>query len=314
MIRDRVTVASGVFRSTMVLIGRILNVAKLPLSLFVAYSALFGYLLASGQVDGAAITIFFGVLLLSGGAASLNNVQDSRVDRLMRRTRQRPMASGSLSPVVVLPLAGLLIVGGLLLLLGTRFAAAPPMLVALAAIVLYNGVYTPLKQASVWALLPGAICGALPPYIGWLAAGGPLFAVDILVAMSILLLWQVPHFWLIVLEYQDDYRKVAQPSMIDNLSVPAMRLLAVLWVIALVSAVHSLLLARHLSPWWMVVAIGLCSFYLVGAFGYGMLRGREMSYRQLFYLMNWYILGVITCFSLGSLDMHQPVIVMGIAL
>jgi len=115
----------------------------------------------------------------------------------MRRTCQRPLASGALSPRVGTGIGLLLASGGLAVLMaGTSPTTA---LLGLIALVWYLAVYTPLKRLTPLAVLAGTPCGALPPLMGWLAAGGDLSAPQPLALALVMLLWQVPHYWLLAL-------------------------------------------------------------------------------------------------------------------
>jgi protoheme IX farnesyltransferase len=96
-------------------------------------------------------------------------------------------------------------------------------------------VYTPLKYRTIWAIIPGALCGAIPPYIGWLAAGGEPVSALIGAAAMLLALWQIPHFLLIMLKHKADYRSSVLPSFIDCAPDSSLRLLIVVWTSACVA-------------------------------------------------------------------------------
>jgi protoheme IX farnesyltransferase len=281
-------------------LSRLIRTAKVPLCAAVSASAIFGLLLARPVLDGRAMVVFASVFLLACGAASLNSYQDHRWDRLLRRTRDRPLASGELPLPAALWQAAFLFGAGALLLLLLP-APQAPLLVALTVVLLYNGIYTPLKLRSCWAVLPGAVCGALPPYLGWLAGGGPLAAGEISIAMAVLSLWQVPHFWLVTLRYREDYRQLPLPALVREMPENKLRLIALIWILALVSAVHSLLLVRPLSPLWLPAPISALSLVLAAISGYALLWSSTPGYRLLFALMNVFLLLVMALFSFGSL-------------
>ena len=292
--------AGTALRSATTLPIRLVRVAKAPLCGAVAASALFGVLLSRPWLDGAAVTLFISVFLLACGAASLNSYQDHRWDRLLRRTRDRPLASGELPGRAALWQAAVLLGAGALLLLLLP-APRPSLLVALTVVVFYNGIYTPLKYRTTWAVLPGAVCGALPPYLGWLAGGGPAVATEIFIGMTMLALWQVPHFWLVTLQYREDYRALPVPALVRIMPEEKLRLIVLIWVLALVSTVHSLVLVLPLSPSWLLVPISTASLALAVVFGSALFGSRSPSYRMLFTLMNVFLLLVMALFSLGSL-------------
>ena len=211
-----------------------LRLAKGLLCLAIAFSAVFGFLLASPVPSWQLAKVFAGVALLAGGAATLNSLQEWRRDALMRRTGHRPLPRGELTARQALRQAMALIAAGLLLL--GQLPGPLPLVAGLLALVLYNGVYTPLKARTLLAILPGALCGGLPPVIGWLAGGGRPDSPVALLLMLLLVLWQVPHSLLVLLIHREDYRAVRLPSMLEHLSEPGLRRLLVPWVAALAAA------------------------------------------------------------------------------
>ncbi len=211
------------------------ELTRLRLSAMVAASALAGYLIAPGSpaLSGALPTLL-GVLLLASGASALNQVQEWRVDRAMERTRQRPIPSGRLTP-----LAGLLIALSLITL-AFPFLLHPPdhrvALLGLFALLWYNGLYTPLKRHTSMAVLPGSLCGAIPPLMGWVAGGGPPGDYRIGLLCGLFFLWQIPHFWLLTLKAPHDQEKAGLPSLLQRLSTTRLLRLLRLWSLALATA------------------------------------------------------------------------------
>ena len=145
-----------------------------------------------------------GTALAAGCANALNQVIESPRDRMMKRTCARPVPAGIISPrhgVVVAVIMGALGVA-LLLTLANALAAT----LAAATIIIYAGLYTPLKLRSTLNTIVGAVCGAIPPVIGWAAATG---SVDTraLVLAALLFVWQIPHFLAIAWLYREDYAR-----------------------------------------------------------------------------------------------------------
>lgn len=242
----------------------IFALTRLRLSLMVAASALAGYALypLRDGVNGA-IAAVAGVLLLAAGCSALNQLQERDLDALLQRTRQRPLASGRLSPG-----RGLAIATGLLLSgLGLLAASGRPAVLGLGlcSILWYNGVYTLLKRRTALALLPGALCGAIAPLIGWTAAGGALSDYRIVLLAGTLVLWQIPHFWSFASRHRDDYLQAGLPCLFTLFNDSQIRRLGLLWSVALLLATGQLLafqivvhpLARLLLV--LVVAAGLAS-------------------------------------------------------
>ena len=145
-----------------------------------------------------------GAFLLSCGVSALNQVQERAEDGQMARTRNRPLASGRMSPPQVLALACLALALSCLALLLTPGRGTAALLVPL-TVLLYNGLYTPLKKRTSLAMLVGGLAGALPPVVGYAAAGGALGDGRALLLAGVFYAWQVPHFWLFARLHRADY-------------------------------------------------------------------------------------------------------------
>jgi protoheme IX farnesyltransferase len=189
-----------------------LALTKPRLNLLVVASSAAGYYLgATRALDlwpmAQAVT---GTALVAGGAAVLNQVYERDTDALMRRTRGRPLPDGRVSPVdarifgLVLALCGLV-----LLAVRTNLLAA---LLAVATLIVYLVVYTPMKRRSSLSTLVGAVPGALPPLIGWTASHGSL-SLGGAALFAIVFLWQIPHFMAIAWMYRADYAKAGFPML-----------------------------------------------------------------------------------------------------
>ena len=179
--------------------------------LVVATSAAGYYLGATGDIDMFALAnAVAGTALVAGGASVLNQVYECNTDALMRRTRLRPLPDRRIVPAEA-TVFGIALSGAGLGLLAARTNVLAALL-ALATLVTYLIVYTPMKRRSSLATLVGAVPGALPPLIGWAASrgaislgGGALFAI--------VFLWQIPHFMAIAWMYRDDYRNAGFPML-----------------------------------------------------------------------------------------------------
>jgi heme o synthase len=209
-----------------------LQLTRLSLALAVALSAVAGHLLApmsggSPWLTGAA------VLLLAAGSSALNQVQEVSTDALMERTRNRPLPAGRLSRTAGSVIALTLLLIGLSLLSTTGGTLAA--LLGLLTVLLYNGAYTPMKKRTAFAILPGALCGALPPIIGWAAAGGDLSDPRIVLLAALFFLWQIPHFWHLALRWQDDYRRAGLPVLCDLFSSGQSRRILGAWIFSLLA-------------------------------------------------------------------------------
>ncbi len=260
------------------------EIAKVPLCLLVGLSAFFGNIFAAGRVEAHAYFTLASVFLLACGGASLNSWQERYADSLMARTSKRPLVLGSVSTAhgllqsVLLLTAGL---AGLFLLTGSR-----AFLAGLTGIVCYNFVYTPLKATTLWAILPGALCGAIPPCIGWFAAGGEAFSSGLFLLMALLFFWQIPHFLLILLRYRHDYAVGFAPNLLNRLSERHLQRIFLPWITALATT----MITFTVLPTETGAAIRICivanAALLLAVFGQQLLLKTSPDYKILFHLMN----------------------------
>lgn len=152
----------------------------------------------------AFIHTLFGTGFMASGTATLNQWYERDSDAQMKRTRNRPLPSGRLSPLEAL-LFGLAIsfIGMLELAVGVNFLSA---LLCLLTWAMYLFIYTPLKQKTWWSTTFGALPGAMPPIIGFAAAAGSLTTAAWVMG-AILFFWQFPHFYSIAWMYREDYSR-----------------------------------------------------------------------------------------------------------
>lgn len=225
---------------------------RIRIALAVTAAALAGFLLAAGFQPAKALPMALAVFMLAAGASILNQVQERHSDGLMERTCRRPLPQGRLKPAEAC-LAALLTCGnGLMLLwLLNRQAAMAGVL----ALLCYNALYTPLKKRSFLALLPGALCGSMAPAIGWLTGGGRPADYRLILLCGLLLLWQIPHFWLFALQNRSDLQRAGLfPGLPLAPKNYALRLIFV-WIFALVAAT---LLLPALGVLPLLPAIVIC--------------------------------------------------------
>ncbi|MGI9070645.1 MAG: heme o synthase [Bryobacteraceae bacterium] len=145
-----------------------------------------------------------GTALVASGTAALNQWYEREADRHMRRTQMRPLPSGRLSAGQALWFGiALALMGGLELGFGVNWLASG---LCISTLMIYLFLYTPLKQKTWWSTTVGAFPGAMPPLIGYAAAGNRL-SPEAWVLYVILFLWQFPHFYAIAWMYRDDYAR-----------------------------------------------------------------------------------------------------------
>jgi protoheme IX farnesyltransferase len=186
-------------------LGDLLALAKPRLSGMVVSTTAAGVWLAPQQPSAArSAAILVGTGMVVGAANVLNNYLERDVDALMRRTWGRPLPAGRVEPGTALAL-GLGLPAFAIPMLA--FAANPlTALLALAALVSYAFVYTPMKRWSTLALFVGAVPGAIPPLMGWTAATGSIDARG-LALFALLFVWQLPHFLAISVYLKEDYAR-----------------------------------------------------------------------------------------------------------
>ena len=154
-----------------------------------------------------------GTVLVASGAAVLNQWMEYPFDATMRRTARRAVAAGRIDPKHALVFGASLSLAGLAYLL--LAAGVLPSLLALATLVGYLCIYTPLKRITPLCTLVGAIPGAVPPLIGWTAARGRLDG-EAWILFGIVFLWQFPHFMSIAWMYRDDYARARYLVLPDS--------------------------------------------------------------------------------------------------
>lgn len=185
---------------------------KPRLNLLVVVTSAAGYYLGSATspdlVNMAQAVV--GTALVAGGSAVLNQVYERDTDARMRRTRLRPLPDQRVAPLEAAIYGGVLSVAGVgILALATNWVAAA---LALATLLIYLVVYTPMKRTSNLSTLVGAVPGALPAVIGWSASRGDI-ALGGWTLFAIVFLWQIPHFMAIAWMYRDDYGRAGFPML-----------------------------------------------------------------------------------------------------
>lgn len=270
-----------------------MELSKVRIAVLSTLSTVTGYILAAGGIGVEAALTFAGVFLLACGAATINHYQDRDVDAMMPRTRNRPIPSGRIRPGAVL------VAGAGLVAAGTACLAAHPLaaLLGLVTVAWYNGVYTPLKRVTAFAAIPGGVVGAIPPVIGWVSGGGAATDPRIVAVAFFFFVWQVPHFWLLLLRVGADYERAGLPSLTAVFSRRQLTRITFVWMIA--TAVACLMIPTFgvdVSAW--ILAGFVAASVWLGWKAVVMLRtdGTMLAFRGI----NVYALLVISLLSLSG--------------
>jgi protoheme IX farnesyltransferase len=271
---------------------------KLPISAMSTVSAATGYLAYAHALSWRLAPLTLAVLLLAFAACALNEVQEHRQDARMERTRHRPIPAGKISPagatawsvaLGVIALAGLLWLGGFL-------AAGLGAL----AVLWYNGVYTPLKRRTWLASVIGAVIGAIPPAIGWVAAGGALDG-PILSLSFFLLIWQVPHFWLLALLVDRDYERADFPTFVRAFGQASAARVTFLWTTT--TAASALLLpifGLTASP-FLGLGLVVAGAWLVAVAWRSLRVPSQPGFGRAFHAINYYAVMVMGAVMLDAM-------------
>jgi len=259
---------------------------KPNLSFMVVFSSVVGYLLAPGTpfVWRDVFLLFMGGMLVTNGANIINQILERYSDRLMRRTMNRPLPTERMGTTEAWTLCVLSAVGGFVIL--AHFFNLYAALLSLLSLLLYGFAYTPMKKIHPIATFIGAIPGALPPLIGWVAATGTLSGAAGLGGWALFLIqffWQFPHFWAIAWLGYEDYLKAGirmLPSSQGKTSFTGLQcIFYAMPLIPLAMLPHQLKLTGDAGMW---VSIGCGLMYTVASFVF-YLRNDRSSAKGLMY-------------------------------
>ncbi len=277
-----------------------LELTKFRIALLATFSTSAGFILAKQGVSNEMIPAVLGVFFLACGSCALNQYQEKERDRLMERTRGRPIPTLRLNPDTALKIAlVLLFLGAFILFKWTKGVAFG---LGVLAIFWYNGLYTFLKRKTAFALIPGALVGAIPPLVGWVSGGGDILNPQILAVAFFFFIWQIPHFWLLLLNFGEDYEKAGFPSLTRIFTSAQLRRITFTWVFATAVACLMIPLFGLVYSYGVRVGFLVAGFWLVWkAFMFLKSRPSDFSLRPTFNSINAYVLLVISLLTLDHL-------------
>lgn len=266
-----------------------LQLGKPQITFPVSLSAFAGYVLYQGAMMPGWWQTIAGVFLMSFTSSAINQVQDAGIDSRMERTRKRPIPSGRIKPYQAMIVAQFTGLAGFLMLAHFN-ASSTPAILSLVTLACYNLVYTPLKRVTAFAVLPGALVGALPPIIGWTAAGGSMLHPHILLLGFFFFVGQIPHFWLILLKYDEDYTAAGLPTLLQLFSVNQIRTMTLAWVAATAMAALLLPIAKVIQTTGLAMLIILLTAFLLLSFRKWFQAGAMPNPQKAFTALNFYYL------------------------
>ena len=180
------------------------QLTKVGLSVSVVFTSITGYLLATDVIDyNVILQLAIGGYLMVGASNAFNQVIEKDIDALMQRTKNRPLPSGRMKVSTALTIASVFTIAGIAILYSINPKCA---LFGAISIFLYTSAYTPLKQITPLAVFVGAIPGAIPYMLGWVASSGK-FGLEAGFLFMIQFFWQFPHFWAIGWLQYEEYNK-----------------------------------------------------------------------------------------------------------
>lgn len=277
---DTITAKPTSGRSTL---GAIVELSKPRLSLMSVITALLGYF-AANPSHGISVFIYLtiGTSLAAAGAATINQWQERDLDAKMNRTKSRPLPSNEIQMSTALILGTIMSILGIALLYwGTNIQTAA---LGLATIVTYNLIYTPLKMVTRWNTEIGAIPGAIPPLMGWMAAEGSISTLG-WILFAILFTWQMPHFMAISWMYKDDYAQGGFKMLVleENGATKIARS-AIAYTILLIIATLAPLYFENMTGWLYTIGAILLSLFIgLRSIQFFVAKNKDATARKLFF-------------------------------
>jgi len=243
------------------ILSQLKKFTRLFLGMAVAFSAVAGYVIYAGRFSWHAWYVFFGVLFLASAASALNQYQEIDSDALMQRTQNRPLPSKKMKPKTAIFIIILLTMAGAATLFwGANSIAA---MLGLFNMFWYNVVYTILKKKTAYDVFIGAVIGAVNPMIGWTAAGGYMFSPVILAVAVFMFLWQVPHFWLLLLKFGKEYEAAGFPSIAPASDEARIKFLIFIWLVITVASTISFSFFHSITNYYLLSVLWIFNILLV---------------------------------------------------
>ena len=269
-------------------LNTVLSLVKYKVSLAVTFTAITGYIVYTGSLDLQIIKLALGVFILAGGSSALNEYQESSSDSKMARTMPRPIPSGKISPFKALIISILFILTGQVVLY-LAFGLVTYLL-GFFNVVWYNLVYTNLKRITSFAVVPGSLVGAVPVFMGWTAAGGFLFESTIVFIAFFIFIWQIPHFWLLMLKYGDEYKQAGFKTINHSFPTESLKIIIFTWVMATSAFSISMpLFLKNISLLFFLLIFALNIIFVLIFTSLSLGKVNEFSIKKSFISFNIYM-------------------------
>jgi protoheme IX farnesyltransferase len=269
-----------------------LEFSKLKIMIPVSLTGFTGYFAFNPHFTSGVFILSFGVLMMAIAASALNQIQEVELDQKMTRTCKRPLPSEriTINQALLFFLFNLIIGASAIYYAGNLKA----LIIGFLTLIWYNGVYTYSKRMTAFAVVPGALTGALPPLIGWVAAGGGVWEKPIVFIQFLIFIGQIPHFWLLILKYGEEYKHAGLPSLTDIFNGIQIKWLTFSWVAASVVAALFLCYFEIIKNPVIIVILIVISGYIIWQF-LDLLKNQadNMNYKRYSIFLDSYFLLVL---------------------
>ena len=274
------------------------SLCKWRIPLFAAMTAAAGFFLTARSGGKTLLFLTVGTFLLACGAAAFNQYREWRTDARMPRTAGRPLPSKRVPPVSALLMSAALMAAGGMVLLLTGSPAV--VLLGLAAVLWYDLVYVWLKTRSSFAVIPGALIGAIPPAMGWIAGGGDFLDPRMAALCFFVFMWQVPHFFTHLLVFGKEYEAAGLPSLTALLKPAQLERLTFHWLLAAAISLQLVNVNGMILSGTIRLSLLAASLWIVIR-GFSLLRGNTEQYKLVFKGINTFIFIILLLMCLDKL-------------
>jgi len=270
-----------------------LEFSKLKIMIPVSLTGFTGYFAFDPHFSSGIFLLSSGILLMAVSSSVLNQIQEIKTDSRMNRTSNRPLPANRISLTGAFLFFFITLIAGVSVIYFSGNIKA--VIISLFTLFWYNGIYTYSKRITAFAVVPGALTGALPPLIGWVAAGGGLWEKPIVFIEFLIFIGQIPHFWLLILKYGEEYKQAGFPSLTNIFSTAQIKRLTFVWVISSVAAALFLCYFEIIQNTIIIVILVAVSIYVIWQF-LDLLKissGEKNNYRKYSIVLDLYFLVVL---------------------